>query len=265
MSKQATPVELIGEHCSLKGCNQLDFLPYLCENCGHTFCGQHRLPESHHCKPKTVTNTTTVSNKSNNTLASQPLPTCSKPNCRNISVTPCVQCSRSFCATHRNPEQHSCTKQEPEKSKKMNKPKTNILEKWVNKFQNHWKTTEKSKTATTVFHMKQKSKAIGNPEIPVEDRVYLYITVDTSLKDSPSLSLYYPQYMNMGQVLDKVCEMVGIINRNHENNARKLVFLDKSSHKVIASSSLLSDWKKPGMLSLTLTEQDSSPHMGYEK
>lgn len=51
------PVELIGEHCSLQGCNQLDFLPYVCEQCGQTFCGQHRLPESHHCK-KTVTQTT---------------------------------------------------------------------------------------------------------------------------------------------------------------------------------------------------------------
>ncbi|EME27335.1 AN1-type zinc finger protein 1 [Galdieria sulphuraria] len=255
MQRQGTPVELIGEHCSLKGCNQLDFLPYVCEVCGQTFCGEHRLPETHDCKPKQVTeyNTSTSS-------TTKQLPTCSKTNCRHISVTRCIQCNLSFCATHRNPDQHRCIKKEPEKSKKLEKPKSNILEKLANKFQNHWKT-EKSKTATRVFHMKQKTKAIGNPEIPMEDRVYLYVSVDTQLKESSPLSLYYSKNMTMGQVLDKVCEMIGIINRNHENKTKRLVLLDDHSHKPIASSSLLSEWKEPGMLSLTLTEQDTSQHM----
>lgn len=104
--------------------------------------------------------------------------------------------------------------------------------------------------------MKQKSKAIGDPQVPVEDRVYLHVSVDRHLKESPPLLLYYPKNINFGQVLDKICEMTGITNRNHENNARKLVLLDSNSRKPIASSQLLSEYKKPGMLSVILTQLD---------
>lgn len=38
----------IGKHCHQ--CQQLDFLPFVCESCKHTFCSQHRTFEGHGCK-----------------------------------------------------------------------------------------------------------------------------------------------------------------------------------------------------------------------
>lgn len=46
----------LGKHCSYKGlgdsqaCGYLDFLPFKCENCGQTYCEEHRLPHQHNCK-----------------------------------------------------------------------------------------------------------------------------------------------------------------------------------------------------------------------
>ncbi|GMM36165.1 Cuz1 protein [Saccharomycopsis crataegensis] len=37
----------IGKHC--QHCRQLDFLPFVCSECGGTFCGDHRVPGIHRC------------------------------------------------------------------------------------------------------------------------------------------------------------------------------------------------------------------------
>ncbi|RHZ89417.1 hypothetical protein Glove_14g45 [Diversispora epigaea] len=39
----------IGKNCSLEGCKQLDFLPFLCACCKLKFCLDHRYPTSHNC------------------------------------------------------------------------------------------------------------------------------------------------------------------------------------------------------------------------
>lgn len=38
----------LGKNCYL--CNQLDFLPFVCEFCDHTFCSLHRNVDAHNCK-----------------------------------------------------------------------------------------------------------------------------------------------------------------------------------------------------------------------
>ncbi|ODV67015.1 hypothetical protein HYPBUDRAFT_148783 [Hyphopichia burtonii NRRL Y-1933] len=40
----------LGEHCFK--CQQLDFLPFKCEYCQHTYCSQHRNLDSHECRGK---------------------------------------------------------------------------------------------------------------------------------------------------------------------------------------------------------------------
>ncbi|XP_017460786.1 PREDICTED: AN1-type zinc finger protein 2A-like, partial [Rhagoletis zephyria] len=39
----------LGEHCSLKECRQLDFLPIKCSSCKQIFCSNHFRFEAHHC------------------------------------------------------------------------------------------------------------------------------------------------------------------------------------------------------------------------
>jgi predicted nucleic acid binding AN1-type Zn finger protein len=42
----------LGERCELDGCHQLDFLPFQCEYCHHTYCLKHRTVENHNCAHK---------------------------------------------------------------------------------------------------------------------------------------------------------------------------------------------------------------------
>jgi len=39
----------LGERCDLEGCRQLDFLPFKCEGCHHSYCLEHRTAAGHHC------------------------------------------------------------------------------------------------------------------------------------------------------------------------------------------------------------------------
>lgn len=39
----------VGAHCDAPSCQSLDFLPYRCTFCQHTFCSPHRLPADHAC------------------------------------------------------------------------------------------------------------------------------------------------------------------------------------------------------------------------
>ncbi|PWA02524.1 hypothetical protein BB558_001373 [Smittium angustum] len=40
----------VGEHCSNKDCNRLDFLPYKCEYCNKKFCENHWKANDHSCE-----------------------------------------------------------------------------------------------------------------------------------------------------------------------------------------------------------------------
>lgn len=42
----------LGDHCALKNCAKLDFLPFGCHGCGLTFCLDHREPKQHACEAK---------------------------------------------------------------------------------------------------------------------------------------------------------------------------------------------------------------------
>jgi predicted nucleic acid binding AN1-type Zn finger protein len=39
----------LGQHCTVKDCHQLDFLPFRCNACSQVFCLEHRNYEQHHC------------------------------------------------------------------------------------------------------------------------------------------------------------------------------------------------------------------------
>ena len=37
------------KHCEAPLCHQLDFLPFHCKECNHTFCSEHQSWKNHHC------------------------------------------------------------------------------------------------------------------------------------------------------------------------------------------------------------------------
>lgn len=136
----------IGQHCSLKQCNQLDFLPIKCDACSLTFCSEHFRYEFHNCQ--------TAKNKDNQVpvcpLCSKPVPSfrnnqpdfavsqhidlycranenidhsklskttnsslqlCSFKACKQKDVIylQCETCNKKYCIKHRNPLDHLCT------------------------------------------------------------------------------------------------------------------------------------------------------------
>lgn len=102
-----------GDHCSMKDCKLLDFLPFVCEHCQATFCKEHFHMVSHECFAK-AKSTTPNQEKSVNFL-------CSKESCREASLIemPCVTCKRHFCVEHRH---HGCSElNETEKTQKLKK------------------------------------------------------------------------------------------------------------------------------------------------
>lgn len=136
----------IGQHCSLKQCNQLDFLPIRCDECLLTFCSDHFRYEFHNCQ--------TAKNKDNQVpvcpLCSKAVPStrnnlpdfavsqhidshcrandnidqsklgkttnsslkiCSFKACKQKDVIylQCDTCHKKYCIKHRNPLDHLCT------------------------------------------------------------------------------------------------------------------------------------------------------------
>src|ERR1700761_965141 len=66
-------LEAIGAHCHYEYCNQLDFLPFRCESCKHTYCLDHRTETSHTC-PKAGAWAAARRAASNSTTTSSLLP-----------------------------------------------------------------------------------------------------------------------------------------------------------------------------------------------
>lgn len=102
----------IGKRCSIKSCELLDFLAFVCEHCQATFCKEHFHMISHECLK--------IKNPEPN--LEKPLSfICSKESCEDVSPIQmaCVKCKQHFCLPHRH---HGCLElSEAEKTQKLKK------------------------------------------------------------------------------------------------------------------------------------------------
>ncbi|EDV29400.1 uncharacterized protein TRIADDRAFT_51674 [Trichoplax adhaerens] len=128
----------IGRHCSVKDCNQLDFLPFTCNDCHKIFCLNHRSHVAHQCKafadkdvkiatcplcdklirrdPKLNLNDQVerhiMSGCKDNVASegSSKSNKCSMKQCRTHELIPfkCLRCHHDYCARHRHMEDHHC-------------------------------------------------------------------------------------------------------------------------------------------------------------
>jgi AN1-type zinc finger protein 2 len=131
----------VGKHCSVKLCNQLDFLPYLCAACKETFCQDHWKFASHSCQmehefrknvvvpscpvcqtaipvPKGKDPNSYVDDHLNSNCSKKPKSfspayrnACTVDGCKKKEVIPfkCNKCSLNFCVKHRHPHDHICS------------------------------------------------------------------------------------------------------------------------------------------------------------
>ncbi|KAL2392276.1 hypothetical protein ABEF95_002078 [Exophiala dermatitidis] len=127
-------VEAIGSHCEFPYCHQLDFLPFRCDSCHHTFCLDHRTETAHKCpragewaknrrrnsvgRPTTTTTENKLSSSASPGGGGRPNHSnaiqCSNPTCKTFVHTlqntgvHCPQCNRTYCLKHRMREDHDC-------------------------------------------------------------------------------------------------------------------------------------------------------------
>ena len=127
----------MGTHCAEQTCHQLDFLPFTCDLCLNTFCGEHRSYKEHKCteayrKNKLVptcplcgqalpVSKGTDANqrvnkhiemecKSENKVRAKSNALCNFSSCKVRELVPviCENCHLHFCLNHRFPDQHNC-------------------------------------------------------------------------------------------------------------------------------------------------------------
>ncbi|THH28276.1 hypothetical protein EUX98_g5914 [Antrodiella citrinella] len=140
MAEQDHSLLSVGKQCSHRTCNLVDFLPFKCQHCNESYCGDHFLPQAHQCEhydetkhnrvappcpfcnvplaiPTGVdpniamerhfeTDCAVLVGKS----AKSSTPRCSRPNCGKILFAPiaCSGCKKQFCPNHRFPDDHKC-------------------------------------------------------------------------------------------------------------------------------------------------------------
>ncbi|KAL0961206.1 hypothetical protein HGRIS_006174 [Hohenbuehelia grisea] len=132
----------VGKQCSESTCHLVDYLPFKCQHCEQSFCGEHFKVEAHKCPKYDETKFDRIApncplcnkpvaippNQDPNIRMEQHLsrdcsimtgksgkartvPVCARVKCTKPLYAPirCDQCKEQFCPQHRFPADHSCT------------------------------------------------------------------------------------------------------------------------------------------------------------
>jgi predicted nucleic acid binding AN1-type Zn finger protein len=239
-------VEAIGAHCEFAYCHQLDFLPFRCDSCHHTYCLDHRTETAHQCaragewaknrRRNSVSNRTT-----NSPLAGRPDHTnatqCSSPTCKTFINTlqntgvHCPQCNRMYCLRHRMGEDHDCKNLVPlgarpfDLAVQSNKDKIKLgfgrLRSWGNKVQQDNiflpkpKPTSRAAQVTALNNLKRSAK--GDDKLDQEKRVYLHVEAEAATTTSklPRADLFFSQDWSVGRLLDEAARRLQVANVNN--------------------------------------------------
>ncbi|OBZ71591.1 AN1-type zinc finger protein 2A [Grifola frondosa] len=136
-----TQLLAIGKQCSAPLCLVVDFLPFKCQHCEHSFCGDHFLPDAHKCDKYDAAKHNRVAPSCplcNTPVAIPPgqdpnvrmehhinsecsvmtgrsgkvrsVPVCARAKCGKALYAPisCDSCKQQFCPQHRFPKDHTC-------------------------------------------------------------------------------------------------------------------------------------------------------------
>ncbi|KAN0087638.1 hypothetical protein V8E55_006259 [Tylopilus felleus] len=132
----------IGQQCSESSCLFVDFLPFKCQHCSKSFCGEHFQVAAHHCPeydeskhnrvapscplcntPVAIppgedpnirmerhisTECSVMTGKSGRTRSQ---PVCARGKCGKVLYAPiaCNACKKQYCPQHRFPKDHNCS------------------------------------------------------------------------------------------------------------------------------------------------------------
>ncbi|KAI2777098.1 AN1-type zinc finger protein [Daldinia loculata] len=247
MDKEAD-ISLVGKHCQLEYCNQLDFLPFFCQSCKKTFCLDHRSETSHKCanagawaerrRQAQLAKPSVGEGKRLRDLVSQK--PCAATDCKTIvgtSLVPgvhCSTCNRDYCLKHRLKEEHDCKNKIPIGARpqfdvsEQTKSAFAKLKAWgaakrevANRALPKPKPTSASARLVAVNNLKKVAK--GDVKLPPEKRVYLYVEAEAETTTAKNYKgeFFFSKDWVIGRVLDAAAKSLQIENVNNQSSEER--------------------------------------------
>ncbi|TRX96618.1 hypothetical protein FHL15_002520 [Xylaria flabelliformis] len=237
-----TDLTLVGKHCQLEYCNQLDFLPFFCQSCKKTFCLDHRTEDSHKCENKgawaerrrlaqLARPAAGEGKRMRDYVSEKP---CAAADCKTTigtSLVPgvhCASCNHDYCLKHRLREEHDCKNKAPIGARPVNEQAKSAFAKlraWgsakkeqASRALPKAKPTSASARMVAVNNLKKTAK--GDAKLPPEKRVYLYVEAEAETTTAKNYKgeFFYSKDWVTGRVLDAAAKSLQIENVNNQSS-----------------------------------------------
>lgn len=241
---------LVGKHCQYEYCNQLDFLPFLCQSCTRTFCLDHRTETAHKCASPgvwaqrrreaelarpSIGQGRTLRDK----VSQKP---CASPDCKTVvgtSLVPgvhCPSCNRDYCLKHRLKEDHDCRNLVPIGARasvaaaqlevaQKTRSALDRLRAWGSaKREQAERALPKPKPSSAAARMaataKLKKTAKGRKDIAEEKRVYLYVEAEAETAQAKLArgDFFFSKDWVVGRLLDDAAQGLQVHNMNNKSS-----------------------------------------------
>src|SRR3569833_1204288 len=237
---------LIGKHCQLEYCNQLDFLPFYCQSCHKTFCLDHRTESAHKCakagawaerrrQAQLARPAAGEGKKLRDYVSEKP---CASPSCMTVvgtSLVPgvhCAGCNRDYCLKHRLKEDHDCKNLVPlgarpstlDSGARAAMSALDKLRAWgAAKREQAGRALPKPKPSSAAQRMvavnELKKTAKGDEKLASEKRVYLYVEAEagTAVAKIPKGRFFYSKDWVIGRLLAAAARSLQVQNINNSS------------------------------------------------
>ncbi|KAI1640058.1 AN1-like zinc finger protein [Biscogniauxia mediterranea] len=241
-----TDATLIGRHCQLEYCNQLDFLPFFCQSCKKTFCLDHRTEDAHKCasrgawaerrrQAQLAKPSAGEGIRMRDYVSEKP---CAAADCKTTvgtSLVPgvhCSACNRDYCLKHRLKEEHDCKNKIPVGARPA---QFAVSEQTRSAFARlrAWGTAKReqasralpkpkptSASARLVAVNSLKKTAKGDAKLPAEKRVYVYVEAEAETTTAKTYKgeFFYSKDWVVGRVLDAAAKSLQVENVNNQSS-----------------------------------------------
>jgi hypothetical protein len=206
LEEKSKGVLKVGEHC--RQCHQVDFLPFVCDECGHNYCSSHKLPESHGCKRSDRV----VSLEQQQRQKTSPSPPLYKQQSQITTTNANTKTTPSPPATKSKNALPSLGRLKSLLSSSTNKPKTK---------------------SPQLSLLDLKRSALGDASIPTHLRRYVYIqrpetsyvdpiSGESGTRPEKTKALFFSKDWVVGRVLDMACRKLDVSNNNNSDPSNRL-------------------------------------------
>ncbi|KYK59086.1 zinc finger protein [Drechmeria coniospora] len=247
--RDRTDATLVGKHCQFDYCNQLDFLPFLCQSCSKTYCLDHRTETAHKCSnPGAWAERRRLAQLARPSIGQGKLlrdrvsqKPCASTDCKTVvgtSLTPgvhCQTCKRDYCLKHRLMDDHDCKNLVPIGAGPLQMDVAQKTRSALDKLR-AWGSAKKeraervlpkpkpsSAAARLAAVAKLKKTAKGRKDIAEEKRIYLYVEAEaeTAKAKLPKGEFFFSKDWVVGRLLDDAAQNLQVQNMNNQSSEER--------------------------------------------